>query len=190
MSRSPRVMLISLLELLLFSSAAPAAAQQSSDARFESVRAYIQEIMEESGLPSAAVAVARDGEIIWDEAFGYANLEEQIPATPETMYSLASISKPMTATALMQLVEDGRVELDQPANAYLGAGKIHSPEWDPSEATVERVLSHTAGLPLHWEFFYEGEDHPRRTTDEGIDRFGVLVTPPGALYQYSNLGFG
>jgi CubicO group peptidase (beta-lactamase class C family) len=52
------------------------------------------------------------------------------------------------------------------------------------------VLSHTAGLPLHYEFFYEGEDHPPRTTDQGVARYGVLIAPPGEVYQYSNLGYG
>lgn len=169
---------------------APAGAQRRPDPRFAEVRSYIQEAMDEAGAPSVAVAVARDGEIIWAEGFGLADIARGIPATPNTMYSLASISKPMTATALMRLVERGEVELDRPANAYLGDGQIHSPTWDASGATVRRVLSHTAGLPLHWEFFYEGEDHPRRTTDEGIARFGVLVTPPGEVYQYSNLGYG
>lgn len=177
--------------LALFTLMAPLGAQQPvADQRYADVRSYIQEAMEEHGLPSVAVAVAKDGEIVWAEGFGWADLDRRVPATPETMYSLASISKPITATALMRLVERGEVDLDRPANEYLGEGQIHSAVWDPEGATVRRVLSHTAGLPLHWEFFYEGEDHPRRTTAQGIERFGVLVTPPGELYQYSNLGYG
>jgi CubicO group peptidase (beta-lactamase class C family) len=170
--------------------AVPAAPQQPSGDRFAGARASIRQMMEEHDLPSVSVAVARDGRIVWEEAFGWVDLEGRVPATPETMYSLASISKPMTATALMRLVERGEVDLDRPANDYLAAGRLHSEVWDPSGATVRRVLSHTSGLPLHWEFFYEGEGHPPRTTDEGIERFGVLVTPPGEVYQYSNLGYG
>lgn len=177
------------LALTLLLPAALAAQANPAD-RWEGVRERIRQQMEERDIPSVVVAVARDGEIVWEEGFGWADKERRIPATPETMYSLASISKPLTATALMQLVEQGTVELDRPANDYLGEGRIHSTAWDPTEATVRRVLSHTAGLPMHWEFFYEGESHPPRTTDEGIARYGALVNPPGAVFEYSNLGYG
>ena len=188
MLRERRSLLVLVLAQLLFS--LPAMAQEPRTDQFSGVREFIRKAMEENDLPSVAVAVAKDGRIIWEKGFGWADLDRRIPATEQTMYSLASISKPMTATALMRLVEQGRVELDRPANHYLGEGKIHSRAWDPADATVRRVLSHTAGLPLHWEFFYEGEDHPRRTTDEGVARFGVLAFPPGELFQYSNLGYG
>lgn len=172
--------------------ATPAAiqAQRPPAAAFNDARAFIERAMKESNLPSVSVAVAKDGEIIYAEGFGYADLDRRIPATPNTMYSLASISKPMTATALMQLVENGAVDLDRPANDYLGSAKIHSRVWDANGATVRRVLSHSAGLPLHYEFFYDGEEHAPRNTDQGIARYGVLVSPPGEVYQYSNLGYG
>lgn len=186
----PLTRLLVLLGLAVVSMVQPSEAQVPAGERFADVRAFIEEALKEHQLPSVVVAVAEAGEIVWAEGFGWADLERRIPATVHTMYSLASISKPMTATALMRLVERGQVDLDRPANDYLGEGRIHSPVWDPAGATVRRVLSHTAGLPLHWEFFYEGEDHPRRTTDQGIARFGTLVTPPGELYQYSNLGYG
>lgn len=163
---------------------------QDTPAAFADAQAFIERAMAESDIPSVAVAVAHNGRLVYSRGFGWANIERRIAATPRTMYSLASISKPMTATAFMQFVEDGRIELDQPANAYLGAGRIHSRVWDASKATVRRVLSHSAGLPLHYEFFYEGEDHPRRSTDEGIARYGFLIAEPGTTYQYSNLGFG
>jgi CubicO group peptidase (beta-lactamase class C family) len=158
--------------------------------RFETVRSLIREAMEEHRLPAVAVAVAKDGRILWEEGLGWADLERRIPATPQTMFSLASISKPITATAILRLAEQGQLNLDRPANDYLGEGRIRSRVWDPAGATVRRVLSHTAGLPLHYEFFYEGEARPARTADEGIARFGVLVNPPGELYEYSNLGYG
>jgi CubicO group peptidase (beta-lactamase class C family) len=171
-------------------SAAPLDAQRFTDGDFDGARAFIERAMSENDLPSVSVAVAKDGRIVWARGFGFADLERRIPATPRTMYSLASISKPITATALLRLVEQGRIDLDRPANDYLGAGQIHSRAWDASGATVRRVLSHSAGLPLHYEFFYDGEDHPPRTTDEGIARYGILIAPPGEVYQYSNLGYG
>jgi len=158
--------------------------------RFDSVRALIRQIMEEKTLPSVAVAVAKDGRIVWEEAFGWADRERMIPATPHTMYSIASISKPMTATGLMKLVEQGKVDLDRPANEYLGIGKITGLAGEAAEATVRRVLSHTAGLPLHYQFFYEHEGYSRPSMDETIARYAIVVNPPGEVYQYSNLGYG
>lgn len=158
--------------------------------RFEGVRGSIRRFLDSTGVASLAVAVAKDGRIVWEEAFGWANRETMTPATVHTMYSLASISKPITATGLMVLVERGQVDLAQPANRYLGVGRITGLAGDANGATVERVLSHTAGLPLHYQFFYHGSGYGPPTMDETIARYGNVVFEPGAVYQYSNLGFG
>lgn len=84
--------------------------------RFEPVRATIRTLMDSGGIPAVAVAVAKDGRILWEEGFGWADRERMVRATEHTMFSLASISKPITATGLMRLVERGRVRLDAPAN--------------------------------------------------------------------------
>jgi len=170
--------------LLTFVLAPPATAQ------FEAVKASIQRKLTEDGVPSLAVAVARNGKIVWEAGFGWADREKRIPATEHTMYSLASISKPITATGLMVLVERGQVDLDRPVNDYLGAAKLNGHAFDASKATVRLVAGHRAGLPLHYQFFYEDEPFKRPPMDETIRRYGNLVTPPGERYQYSNLGFG
>ena len=158
--------------------------------RWDSVRALIRQTMTASSLPSISVAVAKDGQILWEEAFGWADRERMIAATPHTMYSLASISKPITATGLMTLVERGRIDLDRPANDYLGSGKLTGLAGDAKGATVRRVMSHTAGLPLHYQFYYSSHDYPPVSNDETIARYGILVNPPGEVYEYSNLGYG
>ncbi|MEO8451051.1 MAG: serine hydrolase domain-containing protein [Gemmatimonadota bacterium] len=164
-------------------------AQQSSD-RMARARASILRFLDSTGVASVAVAVAKDGKIVYEEGFGWANRERQIRADPNTMYSLASISKPFTATGLMRLVEAGKVDLEQPPNTYLGAGKLTGLAGDASGATVRRVLSHTAGLPLHYQFFYAGAGYQPPSMDETIARYGNLVFAPGTVYEYSNLGFG
>lgn len=159
-------------------------------AQFDATRDHIRRILVDEGIPSIAVAVARDGEVIWEEAFGWADRERRTPADEHTMYSLASISKPITATGLMILVERGVVELDEPVNTYLGDARLRGRAGDASEATVRRVANHTAGLPLHYQFFYEDEPYTRPPMDETIRRYGNLLSAPGERYQYSNLGFG
>jgi CubicO group peptidase (beta-lactamase class C family) len=118
--------------------------------------ATIRRLLDSARVASVAVAVARDGVVLWEEGFGHADLARRIPATPSTLYSVASISKPITATAVMQLVERGRVDLDRPIDGYLGAMRVTGLAGDASGVTVRRVLSHTAGLPLHYRFFYAG----------------------------------
>ena len=169
----------------------PAAAQrQPATDQWSSVRDTVHALMAKQDVPSVSVAVARGGKIIWEEAFGWADREKMIPATPNTVYSLASISKPITATGLMTLVEQKKIDLDKPANDYLGTGKLAGLAGDASGATVRRVMNHTAGLPLHYQFYYVNQPYPVVSNDETIARYGILVTPPGELYEYSNLGYG
>jgi CubicO group peptidase (beta-lactamase class C family) len=146
--------------------------------------------MVQTSAPSLAVAVARDGRILWEGGFGWADRERRIGATEHTPYSLASISKPITATGLMILVEARKVDLDRPVNDYLGSARLRARVGDAAQATIRRVANHTSGLPLHYQFFYADEPYRPPSMDETILRYGNLVTMPGERYEYSNLGFG
>jgi CubicO group peptidase (beta-lactamase class C family) len=99
-------------------------ASTSASEPFQTIRDEIQQTLKKESIPSIAVAVAKDGKILWEEGFGLANREQKIAATAETPYSIASITKPITATALMVLVEQGKVKLDRPANEYLGDARL------------------------------------------------------------------
>jgi len=157
---------------------------------FDRVRTVIAEGLREENVASIAVAVGRDGKIVWEEGFGWADREKRIAATEHTMYSLASISKPVTATGLMILKHRGQLDLDRPVNDYLGDAKLMGRAGDARLATVRRVANHTSGLPLHYQFFHEDEPDRPPPMDETIRRYGNLVTPPGEKYEYSNLGYG
>jgi len=162
----------------------------SSDC-FAGVKRRIQREMVDSGIPSVAIAVVRHGEVLWEEAYGWADRERRIPATEHTMYSQASVSKPIAATGLMVLVERGRVDLDTPINRYLAAdSQVRVWIGDPEEVTVRRVANHTAGLPRHENFYRSEEAYPRPPMEESIRRYGNVVAPPGERYRYSNLGYG
>jgi len=166
----------------------PSPISQAQD--YQPVRDHVLRVMEERGLPSVSVAVSRGGEILWEESFGWADVEGRIPATPHTPYSLASISKPMTATGVLLLRQEGRVDLDAPLDAYMGEDGLKGLAGPARDATVRRVLSHTAGLPLHYTFFYRNEDVRPPPPAETLRRYGVLVFPPGERFEYSNLGYG
>jgi len=181
------------LMLLAVAAGAPASAQQigvAAPPALDSLRPRIQHLMDSLHAPSVSIAVAQQGKIIWEESFGWADIGKHTKATPNTLYSMASISKPITATGMMTLVQRGSIALDHPANDYLGRGKITGYAGDAHDATVERVMSHTAGLPLHYRFFYDGGAEKRPTMDEAIARYGIVVFPPGRVYNYANLDYG
>ncbi|HEU0175925.1 MAG TPA: serine hydrolase [Blastocatellia bacterium] len=171
----------------LFASSTP---QDAASKREAPGQEWIEREFASSGAPSLTMAVAQDGRFLWERSWGWADKEKRIPATPQTMYSLASISKPITATGLMTLVERGQIDLDKPINDYLGAANLRAYVGDAHQATVRRVASHTAGLPPHHHFFFADEDHRPPPFAETIRRYGILVRPPGERFEYSNLGFG
>lgn len=145
----------------------------------------MQALVSSGALPSVSVAVAEDGRIIWETAVGWADRERRLPATPYTPYSLASISKPFTATAVMKLVERGRVALDRPANEYLDGARITGKHAE--RATVRHVLTHTSGLPPYFRTRPAVEAWSFEAT---IASRAIIRHPPGRRYVYSNLGYG
>jgi len=154
----------------------------------ERIRALIMsELGGATKLPSMAVAVVHGGAIVWEEAFGWADQERRIAATPTTPYYLASVTKVFTGTALGLLASEGKVDLNQSVNAYLGSHKVRPALWDESAITVERIADHVAGLTT---FNLECDSAGPCRLDTVIDRFGVIVRPPGEPFDYSNLGYG
>ncbi|HEY5810432.1 MAG TPA: serine hydrolase domain-containing protein, partial [Povalibacter sp.] len=158
--------------------------------RFDEVRAYIREQMAGGNVSAVSVALSQRGKVVWEEGFGWADRENRIAADEHTRYSLASISKPMTATGLMTLVQAGKVDLDRPVNDYLGSALLKARVGDAHDATVRRVANHSSGLPLHYHLFFSDEAYRKPAMDETILRYGNLVTTPGEKFEYSNLGFG
>jgi CubicO group peptidase (beta-lactamase class C family) len=176
--------------LLLTSCGQPNESPTREADRFDAVQERIEKLVADGEVPSMAVAVARNGKIVWEEGFGLSDREKNISATEHSSYALASISKTLTATGLMILVERGLIDLNIPINDYLGEAKLQARVGDAAEATVRRVACHTAGLPLHSQHYYDDEPHRPPPLDETIRRYGNLVTAPGERYQYSNLGYG
>jgi CubicO group peptidase (beta-lactamase class C family) len=163
----------------------PSDATANADTRFQPIAREMRHLVAEQTVPSIVVAVAKDGRIIWEFAVGWADRERQIPATPDTPYSLASVSKPFTATAVLKLVEAGRLALDSPANNYLGHARITGTH--PERATLRHVLTHTAGLPAYFRMRFADD---AQTFENTIASRAILTRPSGRRYLYSNLGYG
>lgn len=157
---------------------------------FDSLRDQIRRELAASQAPSLTVAVARNGRVIWEEGFGWADREHHLPANEHTIYALSSISKMFTATGLMTLVRAGKIDLDSPANDYLGDAKLIALAGDAQQATIRRLADHTSGLPPYYQLFYADEPYQPPPIDQTIRRYGILVRPPGEEVDYSNLGYG
>lgn len=173
------------VSLLLLAASATHAAD-----RFDAARQSIRQLMVESSIPSVSVAVAHHGKIVWEEGFGWADRENRVAATEHTMYSLASLTKPLTVTGVMTLVQAGKVGLDRPINDYLGDAKLTVRSGDEKDVTVRRVIDHTSGLPGGSQFFYGDERVMTPPMEQTLLRYGNVVTQPGEREEYSNLGYG
>lgn len=158
--------------------------------QFEGVRNEIIKRLNNGDFASVAVAVSKNGKIVWEEAFGYADKEKKIKADINSMYAIASISKPFTATGIMVLVQKGLIDIKRPANDYLGNVKLKTYEGKASDVTVEKVLRHESGLPDYVHFFYENDPWKIPPPDSTVKHYGIVVYPPGEVYQYSNIGYG
>ena len=125
----------------------------------------IKEMIEETGIPSISIALIKDENIVWAEAFGYANLKTKTPATTSTTYSTGSTVKPFMSMAIMQLVEKGLIDLDKPVNNYLKK-PIPSFSENSKPITLRHLLSHQSGIPSSAVFVpVWGKDH-RETLEE------------------------
>jgi len=159
------------------------------DPRLKEIRDFVVREVADGTVPSLAVAVAHNGEVVWEEAFGFADVEGGIRATPHTMYRSGSIAKPITATAVMRLVEADAIDLDAPIETYLGGLTLRYFARTPEEVTVRRVLQDKAGLPPHNQLFFLDEEPGRPPFHETVRRYGNVMFPPGWSHIYANLGY-
>jgi D-alanyl-D-alanine carboxypeptidase len=136
---------------------------------------------------SAGVAVIRDGKTLHTAAFGMENPFEGRAATSHTMFRLASVSKMLTAVTIMQLVDEGSVELDRPFLDQLGvAGPFNDPRL--ATITVRQLLSHTSGLPVSRDIFFgHGVDDWHQAAASALGQ--LLLFDPGTAFKYSNSNF-
>jgi serine beta-lactamase-like protein LACTB, mitochondrial len=169
-----------------------AAAQQKSlpsEKRLQNETA-VSSFMSANSVPGIGAAVVLDGEPVWSGGFGMADLEDSAPATSSTLFRLGSISKPITATAILQLWERGRLDLDAPVQKYCPA----FPQKE-SPITSRELLGHLGGI-RHYNPDGKGdipEDSARHfsSMEESLQVFAAdpLVDKPGAKFHYSTYGY-
>jgi CubicO group peptidase (beta-lactamase class C family) len=144
---------------------------------------YVKAEMQRQHIPGLSLLVAKDGKIIRAEGFGLANVELQVPVKPETVFQSGSVGKQFTATAVMMLVEEGKIGLDDPLSKYFADAPA---AW--KDVTVRELLSHTAGFgdyPKNFNFRKDWTEDQELKLIESIP----LAYAPGAKWDYSNLGY-
>jgi CubicO group peptidase (beta-lactamase class C family) len=177
-------MLRQILALSAFAFAVPAAAQPLTAAESAAIDKLVTTTLADTGVPSAEIAVVRDGKIVLNKAYGKAS--ETLRANPALPYQIASNSKQFTAMALLMLEDEGKLDLDDPVSKYLpgisGGDRIK----------LRQLLSHTSGLQDFWPQDYSFAAMGKPTTPQGIvDRWAKkpLDFQPGDQWQYSNTGY-
>jgi CubicO group peptidase (beta-lactamase class C family) len=147
----------------------------------------IEKTLAENGVPSMSIALVRGDSIVWKAAFGYSNMRTRTPATTETLYSTGSSFKSVTATAVMQLVEQGKIKLDDPINQYLGDSKVHDQPDKP--VTFTHILSHWSGLKSGAETQPIWSRKLPKTLEEMTSSLSS-IRPPETKWEYNNFAYG
>jgi CubicO group peptidase (beta-lactamase class C family) len=144
---------------------------------------YVKAEMQRQHIPGLSLLVVKSGKIVRAEGFGMANVELQVPVKPETIFQSGSVGKQFTATAVMMLVEEGKIGLDDPLTKYFADAPA---SW--KEVTVRELLSHTAGFgdyPKDFNFRKDWTEDEELKLIESIP----LAYPPGTSWAYSNFGY-
>jgi CubicO group peptidase (beta-lactamase class C family) len=154
----------------------------------------IPRLLDKYKTTGAAIALIQNGEVVWMKGYGFADKEKGIKVTPNTVFQAASISKPVTAWAIMKLVEDGKLNLDAPVENYLTRWHLPSSEFDVNGVTIRRLLSHTAGLSLGgYPGYHPGDKIP--TLEESLSGKNSsnvevrIIKEPGYEFDYSGGGY-
>lgn len=179
-----------LLGSALWLSALFAASAAEPPEPYAAIQVDVEKEVAAGRLTGISMAVVKDGRIIWEQGFGWADREARRPATAHTAFSVASTTKPFTTQAVMMLATEGKLDLDRPANDYLGVEKIVDANGPSREATVRRLATHSSGLPTFFSMYPEGGVTKQPTMPELIRDYGHLIAPVGERYEYSNVAMG
>ncbi len=177
---------VALVVTVFAASGLRAAEPDPAEERFASVTKYLAAEQARQGIPGMSVAIVEDNKLVWSRGFGLADVENDVPATPQTVYRIGSVSKMITATAVMQLVQSGRISLRASVRDYV-------PELpDKGETiTVRHVLAHLSGI-RHFRTageFLNREPYARLVDTLAVFKDDPLVARPGERYVYSTWAY-
>jgi CubicO group peptidase (beta-lactamase class C family) len=158
----------------------------SNPTQADAVDDYVKVKLTKAHIPGLSLAVVKEGKVIKSKGYGYANLELNVPTTPNTVYQIGSLTKQFTAVAIMLLVQENKIGLDDKISKYL---KDISPAWQ--EITVRQLLTHTSGLAMDGILTTDKTFFADYTEEEMLKSAAALpvVSAPREQFSYSNLGY-
>lgn len=148
-----------------------------------------KEYTEKNHFPGYAFGIMVDSRLVYSGSGGYTDIEKKIPATPQSMFRIASMTKSFTAMAILKLRDEGKLRLDDPVYLYIPEIKNQKLTHDTAEITIRELLTHSAGFPQDDPW---GDRNLNKTNEELMTLLqkGVSFSnPPGTTYEYSNLAF-
>jgi D-alanyl-D-alanine carboxypeptidase len=194
-------MLLSLFVVLVLVSAglyafAPhAPATPTQVANKTELEAYLNRLVASGNPPGFSVVMVRDGEVVYENAFGLADGPRNVKATPDTVYHWWSMTKIPTAIAIMQLREQGKLDLEDAVTKHLPWFDVKYPSGDSPAITIRNLLQHSAGLPdpipamIGWVHYSNGIYNQTEVLKKYMPEFKTLKFEPGAQAVYSNLNY-
>ncbi|MBN1371436.1 MAG: serine hydrolase [Anaerolineaceae bacterium] len=165
----------------------------------------VEEQLKAAKLPGVAMVAIKENQVVFAKGYGLANIEENRPVSPDTVFQIASVSKLVTATTLMRLYEQGKFGLDDDINAYLPFS-VRNPTYPDTPITFRMLLAHTSGItdgPSYNATYTIGKsEDPELALEEYLSGYftpggeyfdakkNFSKNAPGTVYDYSNVGFG
>lgn len=155
------------------------------EAAFEKLRSAIRHEVEQKKLPAFSISLVDGGKVVWAEGFGFQDASQKIPATADTVYRVGSVSKLFTVIAVMQLVEQGKLDLNAPVTKYLPDFKPKNPYGVP--ITLRQLMSHRSGLVRESPVgnYFDPEEPTLEETVASLNSTS-LVYKPETMTKYSN----
>jgi CubicO group peptidase (beta-lactamase class C family) len=185
------VLLPLLICLWSFSGKAQSEAKEPHSDAIRFIDAWLEAQQVYDRLPGISIAIVKDQELLWSKGYGVADLKKKNPATPETVYSICSITKLFTSIAIMQLYEQGKLRLDDSLSSILPEHQIRQQFSDSGPITIRGLLTHSAGLPREADFpYWSGPDYKFPSREQIAEKLENQETlyPASTYFQYSNLG--
>lgn len=167
---------------------------KNSEQFLQDVDQKIPELLSGFNVPGAALCIINDGKIVLQKGYGFSNVSKGTKVSTTTGFNLGSISKTVAAWGIMKLVEEGKINLDDPVEKYLSRWKLPESEFNSGGVTIRRLLSHTAGLSLHGYPGWSPND-PLPTIEESLNGKNngpgrvELIMEPGTQWKYSGGGY-
>ena len=178
-----------LLLVIIVGCSTPQKTTKNNDKSFAEIETFLQSLIDTGGIPGITIAVTVDQDIVYANGFGVTNVDSKKKLEPKNTFHIASVSKTFTATAVMQLHEKGKIDINKPLITYLPYFNLKDERY--KDITIKQMLNHTSGMPdvddYEWEKAVSDEGAAERYVRSLSD--SVLISKPGTEFHYSNIAF-